>query len=140
MPENQGFDINIGGYTQGHQPTCFAKNGKDGWQFTKLGRGDFDRFGKPYSESYVKEYGIPNHRLVNQSMFVMPLPMPWRKPFSHFPPNLNLFICNCMLMRYMVGSIQTGFKRSRRAKDSKKQIWLASSRAWMRFWEDCLIH
>ena len=20
MPENQGFDINIGGYTQGHQP------------------------------------------------------------------------------------------------------------------------
>ena len=54
MPENQGFDINIGGYTQGHQPTCFAKNGKDGWQFTKLGRGDFDRFGKPYSESYVK--------------------------------------------------------------------------------------
>ena len=63
MPENQGFDINIGGYTQGHQPTCFAKNGKDGWQFTKLGRGDFDRFGKPYSESYVKKYGIPKSQV-----------------------------------------------------------------------------
>ena len=63
MPENQGFDINIGGYTQGHQPTCFAKNGKDGWQFTKLGRGDFDRFGKPYSESYVKEYGIAKSQI-----------------------------------------------------------------------------
>ena len=25
MPENQGFDINIGGYSQGHQPTCFSK-------------------------------------------------------------------------------------------------------------------
>jgi len=63
MPENQGFDINIGGYTQGHQPTCFAKNGKDGWQFTKLGRGDFDRFGEPYSESYVKRYGIPKSQV-----------------------------------------------------------------------------
>ena len=25
--------------------------------------GDFDRFGKPYSESYVKEYGIPKSRV-----------------------------------------------------------------------------
>ena len=63
MPENQGFDINIGGYTQGHQPTCFAKNGKDGWQFARLGRGDFDRFGEPYSESYVKKYGIPKSQM-----------------------------------------------------------------------------
>jgi arylsulfatase A-like enzyme len=59
MPENQGFDINIGGYTQGHQPTCFSKKGENGWQFTKLGRGDFDRFGEPYSQSYVQKYGIP---------------------------------------------------------------------------------
>ena len=63
MPENQGFDINIGGYMQGHQPTCFAKKGKDGWQFTKLGRGDFDRFGQPYSESYVEKYGIPKSQV-----------------------------------------------------------------------------
>ncbi len=63
MPENQGFDINIGGYTQGHQPTCFSKSGKDGWQFARLGRGDFDRFGEPYSETYVKKYGIPNSQV-----------------------------------------------------------------------------
>ena len=63
MPENQGFDINIGGYMQGHQPTCFAKKGKDGWQFTKLGRGDFDRFGQPYSEPYVEKYGIPKSQV-----------------------------------------------------------------------------
>ena len=63
MPENQGFDINIGGYTQGHQPTCFAKNGKDGWQFTKLGRGDFDRFGEPYTESYVEKFHISKSQI-----------------------------------------------------------------------------
>jgi len=63
MPENQGFDINIGGYTQGHQPTCFAKKGKDGWQFTKLGRGDFDRFGDPYTESYVKKFHISKSQI-----------------------------------------------------------------------------
>ena len=63
MPENQGFDINIGGYTQGHQPTCFAKNGKDGWQFTKLGRGDFDRFGEPYTESYVEKFNISKSQI-----------------------------------------------------------------------------
>ena len=63
MPENQGFDINIGGYTQGHQPTCFAKKGKDGWQFTKLGRGDFDRFGEPYTESYVEKFHISKSQI-----------------------------------------------------------------------------
>ena len=84
MPENQGFDINIGGYTQGHQPTCFAKNGKDGWQFTKLGRGDFDRFGKPYSESYVKEYGIAKSQIGKQSMFSA-LADAMEETVSHFP-------------------------------------------------------
>ena len=63
MPENQGFDINIGGYTQGHQPTCFAKKGKDGWQFTKLGRGDFDRFGEPYTKSYVEKFNISKSQI-----------------------------------------------------------------------------
>ena len=63
MPENQGFDINIGGYTQGHQPTCFAKKGKDSWQFTKLGRGDFDRFGEPYTESYVEKFHISKSQI-----------------------------------------------------------------------------
>ena len=63
MPENQGFDINIGGYSQGHQPTCFSKKIKDGWKFAKLGQGDFDRFGAPYSQSYVEKYAIPKSQI-----------------------------------------------------------------------------
>ena len=59
MPENQGFDVNIGGYTQGHQPVCFSKKIKDKWVFKGLGRGDFDRFGEPYTKSYVQKHGIP---------------------------------------------------------------------------------
>lgn len=59
LPENVGFDINIGGYGQGHQPVCFA-SGKDGaWKFKGLGRGHFDRFGAPYTKSYVKKHDLP---------------------------------------------------------------------------------
>jgi arylsulfatase A-like enzyme len=59
MPENVGFDINIGGYSQGHQPTCFAseKNGK--WQFKGVGLGHFDRFAAPYTKAYLKRRGLP---------------------------------------------------------------------------------
>ena len=63
MPENQGFDINIGGYSQGHQPTCFSKKSKDGWQFTKLGKGDFDRFAKPYTQAYLEKHHIPKSQV-----------------------------------------------------------------------------
>ena len=63
MPENQGFDVNIGGYTQGHQPVCFSKKIKDKWVFKGLGRGDFDRFGEPYTESYVQKHGIPKTQI-----------------------------------------------------------------------------
>jgi len=63
MPENQGFDINIGGYSQGHQPTCFSKKINDSWQFARLGQGDFDRFAKPYTEAYVEQYGIPKSQV-----------------------------------------------------------------------------
>jgi arylsulfatase A-like enzyme len=63
MPENQGFDINIGGYSQGHQPTCFSKKINDSWQFARLGQGDFDRFAKPYTEAYVEQYSIPNSQI-----------------------------------------------------------------------------
>jgi arylsulfatase A-like enzyme len=60
LPENVGFDINIGGFGQGHQPVCFAKQGSGGdWKFNKLGRGDFDRFGAPYTEAYLKKYDFP---------------------------------------------------------------------------------
>lgn len=59
LPENVGFDINIGGFKQGHQPVCFAKQNGEKWQFKGLGRGDFDRFGKPYTEAYVNKYGFP---------------------------------------------------------------------------------
>lgn len=58
LPENQGFDINIGGYSQGHQPVCFAKEQKGKWSFPGLGRGDLDRFGEPYTEAYVQKHSI----------------------------------------------------------------------------------
>ena len=59
LPENVGFDINFGGYSQGHQPTCFSKNKNGVWGFTGVGRGDFDRFAKPYNKSYVKQRNLP---------------------------------------------------------------------------------
>ena len=61
LPENVGFDINIGGYSQGHQPVCFASKvkGSGDWKFKKLGRGDFDRFGAPYTAQYLKKYNFP---------------------------------------------------------------------------------
>lgn len=59
LPENQGFDINLGGYYQGHQPVCFAKQVKGAWEFRGLGRGDFDRFAAPYTVAYAQKYGIP---------------------------------------------------------------------------------
>ena len=63
LPENQGFDINIGGFFQGHQPVCFSSKKKGAWSFPKLGRGDFDRFAAPYSKAYVQRYGIPETQL-----------------------------------------------------------------------------
>lgn len=59
LPESQGFDINIGGFHQGHQPVCFAQKVQGVWEFSKLGRGDFDRFAEPYTKAYVEQYGIP---------------------------------------------------------------------------------
>lgn len=59
LPENSGFDINVGGYKQGHQPTCFAqkKNGK--WVFKGLGLGHFDRYAKPYTKAYLERRELP---------------------------------------------------------------------------------
>ena len=59
MPENVGFDINIGGYSQGHQPTCFARKMGDAWKFRGVGLGHFDRFGQPYSADYVASRSLP---------------------------------------------------------------------------------
>ena len=59
MPENAGFDINIGGHSQGHQPTCFASEIKGGWRFKGVGLGHFDRFAKPYDQAYIKRRGLP---------------------------------------------------------------------------------
>ncbi|MGI9471682.1 MAG: sulfatase-like hydrolase/transferase [Rubripirellula sp.] len=59
MPENVGFDINIGGYSQGHQPSCFANNKSGAWKFKGVGLGHFDRFGAPYSDTYVKRRNLP---------------------------------------------------------------------------------
>jgi arylsulfatase A-like enzyme len=60
LPEEVGFDINIGGFSQGHQPVCFASKGKGGgWAFKGLGRGDFDRFAEPYTEAYLEKHNFP---------------------------------------------------------------------------------
>lgn len=59
LPENVGFDINIGGSSQGHQPVCFASEAAGEWAFKELGRGDFDRFGKPYTAEYLKRNNFP---------------------------------------------------------------------------------
>ncbi|MEM0970599.1 MAG: sulfatase-like hydrolase/transferase, partial [Verrucomicrobiota bacterium] len=70
LPENVGFDVNIGGSSQGHQPTCFASESKDGeWQFKGLGRGHFDRFGSPYTTDYVENHGF-SHSLVGTAKHV----------------------------------------------------------------------
>jgi hypothetical protein len=59
MPENAGFDINIGGSSQGNHPTGFSskKNGKR--IFAHLGLGHFDPWAAPYDESYLKQHKLP---------------------------------------------------------------------------------
>jgi len=59
LPENVGFDINIGGFSQGHQPSCFSKEKSGKWHFPGVGRGDFDKYAAPYTEGYVKDRGLP---------------------------------------------------------------------------------
>ncbi len=60
LPENVGFDINIGGFTQGHQPVCFANETGDGnWKFRGLGRGHLDRFAAPYDAEYLRQHQFP---------------------------------------------------------------------------------
>ncbi len=61
LPENVGFDVNIGGYTQGHQPVCFASaSSNGGWAFRGLGRGELDRFAEPYDVVYLREHQFPD--------------------------------------------------------------------------------
>jgi arylsulfatase A-like enzyme len=60
MPENVGFDINLGGFSQGHQPTCFASRKDGGWQFKGVGLGHFDRFAAPYDAAYLKRHKLPS--------------------------------------------------------------------------------
>jgi len=59
LPEHAGFDINIGGSSQGHQPVCFAAPVNGQWKFKGLGRGHFDRFAAPYTQAYVQARGLP---------------------------------------------------------------------------------
>ena len=59
MPENAGFDINLGGFSQGHQPTCFSKEVNGKWTFPKVGLGHFDRWAAPYDEAYVEAHQLP---------------------------------------------------------------------------------
>jgi arylsulfatase A-like enzyme len=61
LPEKVGFDINVGGCTQGHQTTCFSSKDKASgkWVFKKLGLGHFDKYAEPYTKAYVQKYGFP---------------------------------------------------------------------------------
>lgn len=59
MPEKVGFDINLGGHQQGHQPTCFASKTKEGFGFKGVGLGHFDRWAGPYEAAYLKKRGLP---------------------------------------------------------------------------------
>ena len=63
LPENSGFDVNIGGFSQGHQPTCFASQDEGKWGFKNLGRKDFDRWANPYSSAYLEKRGLPDSLL-----------------------------------------------------------------------------
>jgi len=60
LPERSGFEINLGGGPQGHQPVCFASRKEGGWGFPKLGRGHFDRFAEPYDAAYLAKRGLPS--------------------------------------------------------------------------------
>jgi arylsulfatase A-like enzyme len=59
LPENQGFDINIGGCEHGQHHACFGSKSGNAWAFRETGRGDFDRFAKPYTAEYLEKYGFP---------------------------------------------------------------------------------
>lgn len=59
MPEKAGFDINLGGHKQGHQPTCFATKKGGGWEFKGVGLGHFDRWAAPYDADYLQKRGLP---------------------------------------------------------------------------------
>lgn len=59
MPENAGFDINLGGFSQGHQPTCFASKSNGAWEFKGVGMGHFDRYADPYHPAYLDRRGFP---------------------------------------------------------------------------------
>lgn len=60
MPENVGFDINLGGFQQGHQPTCFASKMGGQWAFKNVGLGHFDSWAAPYDEAYVNSHHLPS--------------------------------------------------------------------------------
>jgi len=59
MPRNAGFDINVGGFSQGNQRTCFASQKNGNWKFKSTGRGDFDRYALPYTKAYVEKRKLP---------------------------------------------------------------------------------
>ncbi len=63
MPENVGFDINVGGFSQGNQATCFASKREGDWVFEGTGLGHFDKYAEPYSASYLEKRKLPSSLL-----------------------------------------------------------------------------
>ncbi|MGE9271644.1 MAG: sulfatase-like hydrolase/transferase, partial [Verrucomicrobiales bacterium] len=62
LPQNSGFDLNLGGSQQGHQGSCFAKFSPKtkSWYFPKVGDGAFDIYAAPYTASYLEKQGFPD--------------------------------------------------------------------------------
>jgi len=57
MPENSGFDINIGGGAGGVGRTRWASQTGNKWGFK--GGGHFDKYAEPYTEEYLTKYNFP---------------------------------------------------------------------------------
>ena len=108
-------------------------------------KGDFDRFGKPYSESYVKKYGIPKSQVGKPKHVCDALADAMEETVQSLAAKPEPFYLQ--LHAYAVhGPVQSrpdlkeAAIKHLEAKNSKQATWLVSLQEWMRFWEDCSLH
>ena len=72
MPENVGFDINIGGFSQGHQPTCFSKESGH----SPKSDSDISTAGRlPMTKAMSRSMDFRSHSSDLPSISAMPLAM-----------------------------------------------------------------
>jgi len=61
FPEMQGFDFNFAGCTFGHQKSCFAREGSNGWTYQPfVGRPELDPYAAPYDAEYLEANDLPD--------------------------------------------------------------------------------